>query len=73
MDNFFGFYHQSQCAVIYDCITKHPSTRPLYYELKEMPDEELEKHGDECCDMEVCTECGATTLECSTKENSDEV
>ena len=55
----------------YDCITKHPSTRPLYYELKEMPNEELEKHGDECCDMEVCTECGATTLECSTTENRE--
>ena len=55
-----------QLMTIFSSNCKHLSTRPLYYELKEMPYEVLEEHGDECCDMEVGTECGVTTLECST-------
>ena len=46
-----GLYSKSYMEAlesdIYDCITKHPSTRPLYYELKEMPNEELEKNIEE--------------------------
>jgi len=47
------------------CYIRHHGTRWLYYEIKEMEEDDLKRHNGEACNMQVCTNCGETTQTCS--------